>query len=364
MTVLMPEVAASVDARSSRVALHAELERRRRERRERGGGRRAGRGRRRDHRRQRAATCATCLGGGLELCSDGQSHAAARLPLRRSRTTIARTRFDVSARTELYDRNTGARDLATRALRRGLRRGRTRASRCSSRAWTHPTGCFEERRATARARSRGRTRFQAGWTQAWTPILSTQLTATAQLLHGFQANPYRAVRHRHDAAQEHHPDDRARYALGARRAILDRAARRARCSRSCACTATPGTSARGPPSSPTSSRWRGPAAARPRPLLHAERRRVLLGRLRARAAGPVLHRRPRAFADAERAARRAARVDGAADDQGEVLGLSVGLELVLKGDLLKSSSTISTTTARRCRTIPRCSARSSVAATF
>jgi hypothetical protein len=41
-----------------------------------------------------------------------------------------------------------------------------------------------------------------------------QGTLSAQLLDGFQSNPYRAVRIGRTAAQEHHPDDRARYALG------------------------------------------------------------------------------------------------------------------------------------------------------
>jgi hypothetical protein len=40
-----------------------------------------------------------------------------------------------------------------------------------------------------------------------------QLTASAQLLHGFQSNPYRAIRIGKTAAQEYHPRDRARYAL-------------------------------------------------------------------------------------------------------------------------------------------------------
>jgi hypothetical protein len=55
---------------------------------------------------------------------------------------------------------------------------------------------------------------QAAWIQAWTPILSIQTTASAQLLDGFQANPYRAVSIGRAAAQEHHPQNRARYALG------------------------------------------------------------------------------------------------------------------------------------------------------
>ncbi|UJR80691.1 DUF3570 domain-containing protein [Sandaracinus amylolyticus] len=60
--------------------------------------------------------------------------------------------------------------------------------------------------------------FQGSWTQAWAPIFTTQLTVTAQLVDGFQSNPYRAVWLGRTAAQEHHPDFRARYAaaLGAR----------------------------------------------------------------------------------------------------------------------------------------------------
>jgi hypothetical protein len=56
--------------------------------------------------------------------------------------------------------------------------------------------------------------FQGSWTQAWAPIFTTQLTVTAQLVDGFQSNPYRAVWLGRTAAQEHHPDHRARYAAG------------------------------------------------------------------------------------------------------------------------------------------------------
>lgn len=57
--------------------------------------------------------------------------------------------------------------------------------------------------------------FQGNWTQAWTPIFTTQLTFTAQILNGFQSNPYRAVWLGRTAAQEHHPENRTRYAVGA-----------------------------------------------------------------------------------------------------------------------------------------------------
>lgn len=74
-------------------------------------------------------------------------------------------------------------------------------------------GCFEKGkgRATRELSLHG---LQGGWTQAWTPIFNTQVLASTQLLHGFQSNPYRAVWLGRRAAQEHHPDDRARYAVG------------------------------------------------------------------------------------------------------------------------------------------------------
>ena len=66
---------------------------------------------------------------------------------------------------------------------------------------------LRRRRRGARERDLSSHTFQAAWTQAWTPILTTQLSATAQLLDGFQSNPYRAVRIGRAAAQEHHPDE-------------------------------------------------------------------------------------------------------------------------------------------------------------
>jgi hypothetical protein len=59
--------------------------------------------------------------------------------------------------------------------------------------------------------------FQAAWTQAWTSVFATQLAYTAQLLDGFQSNPYRSVIVAQGLkAQEHHPNERARQALALR----------------------------------------------------------------------------------------------------------------------------------------------------
>jgi hypothetical protein len=56
--------------------------------------------------------------------------------------------------------------------------------------------------------------FQGSWTQAWAPIFTTQVTVTAQIIDGFQSNPYRSVWLGRAAAQENHPRERTRYAAG------------------------------------------------------------------------------------------------------------------------------------------------------
>jgi Protein of unknown function (DUF3570) len=58
--------------------------------------------------------------------------------------------------------------------------------------------------------------FRVAWTQTWTPVFTTQLIFTGALQHGFLGNPYRQVVIAVDqtAAQENHPDDRRRAALG------------------------------------------------------------------------------------------------------------------------------------------------------
>jgi hypothetical protein len=59
--------------------------------------------------------------------------------------------------------------------------------------------------------------LQAGWTQAWTPTFATQLIYTAQLLDGFQSNPYRSIIVAQGLkAQEHHPEVRLRQAVALR----------------------------------------------------------------------------------------------------------------------------------------------------
>jgi hypothetical protein len=121
--------------------------------------------------------------------------------------------FSAAARTELFDRNTVL----------SISYGRGFDEVCDVAGTFEPVmkprldsskGCFQDA-MNRTERSLAIHTWQAGWTQNWTPILTMQLTATGQLLHGFQANPYRAVRIGKTAAQEFHPKDRARYALGA-----------------------------------------------------------------------------------------------------------------------------------------------------
>jgi len=66
--------------------------------------------------------------------------------------------------------------------------------------------------------------YEASWAQAWTPVLSTQLTYSAQLVDGFQSDPYRSVILAEGIeAQEHQPNERQREAVTFRVAYYVRA---------------------------------------------------------------------------------------------------------------------------------------------
>jgi hypothetical protein len=120
--------------------------------------------------------------------------------------------FDVSGRTEILDRNTAVEVTYARNFDR-VCDGPPAPEAVQKQRLDSSDGCFGSADDRTEQDLSLQT-FQGAWTQAWTPVLSMQLTATAQLVHGFQANPYRAVRIGRIAAQEHHPDDRARYAVG------------------------------------------------------------------------------------------------------------------------------------------------------
>jgi hypothetical protein len=85
------------------------------------------------------------------------------------------------------------------------------------RALEDSNGCFSGSDPLRTRHPLGIDAFQATWSQAWTPVFATQLVYTAQLLDGFQSNPYRSVVLGQGLkAQEHHPDTRARQAVAVR----------------------------------------------------------------------------------------------------------------------------------------------------
>lgn len=78
------------------------------------------------------------------------------------------------------------------------------------------TGCFTKA-AGRTTHDIGIDTYEASWGQAWTPVIETQLTYTAQLVDGFQSDPYRSVILGEGLkAQEHIPGERAREAVTAR----------------------------------------------------------------------------------------------------------------------------------------------------
>jgi len=85
------------------------------------------------------------------------------------------------------------------------------------RALEDSTGCFTGKEPLRTRHTLAIDGFQASWSQAWTPIFATQLVYTAQLVEGFQSNPYRSIIVAQGLkAQEHHPNVRARQAIAAR----------------------------------------------------------------------------------------------------------------------------------------------------
>lgn len=85
------------------------------------------------------------------------------------------------------------------------------------RALEDSNGCFTNANPARTRHTLDIDGFQATWSQAWTPVFTTQLAYTAQLLNGFQSDPYRSVILAEGLkAQEHHPDTRARQALALR----------------------------------------------------------------------------------------------------------------------------------------------------
>jgi hypothetical protein len=78
------------------------------------------------------------------------------------------------------------------------------------------TGCFSDDPSRT-THPIGIDTYEASWGQSWTPVFESQLTYTAQLVDGFQSDPYRSVVLGEGIkAQEHEPSERAREAVTAR----------------------------------------------------------------------------------------------------------------------------------------------------
>lgn len=82
------------------------------------------------------------------------------------------------------------------------------------RAMENSTGCFTGSDDVRTRHTLAIDGLQGAWTQSWTPDFATQLAYTAQILNGFQSNPYRSVILGQGLkAQEHHPETRVRQSL-------------------------------------------------------------------------------------------------------------------------------------------------------
>lgn len=123
--------------------------------------------------------------------------------------------IELRARAELFERNTALElsyargfdsvcNLRTPRAQDPVERGRM----------PNADGCFDDSAPNRQSESLSLHTFQGAWTQAWTPTFTTQFTVTAQVLNGFQANPYRGVWLGRSSAQEFHPENRARFAAG------------------------------------------------------------------------------------------------------------------------------------------------------
>lgn len=127
--------------------------------------------------------------------------------------------FTLGARTEVFERNTTFDLSYARGFDQVCNLAQPRAQEAVERRRLDSSeGCFDSANMDRTAHDIDLQSFQGSWTQAWAPIFVTQVTLTAQLVDGFQSNPYRAVWLGRTAAQEHHPESRFRYAgsLGAR----------------------------------------------------------------------------------------------------------------------------------------------------
>ncbi|MEM9191002.1 MAG: DUF3570 domain-containing protein [Myxococcota bacterium] len=124
--------------------------------------------------------------------------------------------FSLNARAEVFERNTAFEISYARGFDQVCNLPGISAQEAVERSrMPDAEGCFEDD-GTRDSLDLDLHTFQGSWTQAWSPVFSTQFTLTAQVLNGFQGNPYRGVWLGRTAAQENHPELRIRYAAGLR----------------------------------------------------------------------------------------------------------------------------------------------------
>jgi len=123
--------------------------------------------------------------------------------------------FSLTASAELFERNTTFSLTYGRGFDSVCNLAQPRAQEAVDRQRLPGSdGCFDDEAEDREELDLALHTFQGGWTQAWAPVFVTQLVLTAQVLNGYQGNPYRAVWLGRTAAQENHPDNRTRYAAG------------------------------------------------------------------------------------------------------------------------------------------------------
>jgi hypothetical protein len=127
--------------------------------------------------------------------------------------------FHVNSRTDVLQHNTQFELSYARNFDRVCDRVQPATEEDTPTRWfalENSTGCFTSD-ATRTTQSIDIDTYEASWAQSWTPVVATQLTYTAQLLDGFQSDPYRSIVLGDGLkAQEHDPTKRAREALTAR----------------------------------------------------------------------------------------------------------------------------------------------------
>lgn len=119
--------------------------------------------------------------------------------------------FDVTAHTELFDHNTIFELAYARSFDLACD-GKGADDPAQKPRLDSSDGCFDDSDPDRTDHDIDVHGLQLSATQNLTPLLVMQLGLSAQVEHGFLSNPYRAVRIGPTAAQEHHPENRARYA--------------------------------------------------------------------------------------------------------------------------------------------------------